>query len=181
MKRFACITLLLLAYGVVQAQTGTNALYEKSYRYVKTVANGTSAYSTGQCVGTLDSLDFRPGGEIGLLAPLGSWLFLQSVGLADSIKNDARIDWVLFNDRPTAVTDAAAWTPTYADLKKIVAVIPLGNTYYDGANNSFDDEPQVNRMLIAPTKGYLWYVLVIRATKTWSVASTVWLKPIFFR
>lgn len=175
MKRIFVLLSLLALVATAQAQ------YTKAYQFDKLVANGTSAYSTGQTVGNTDSLDFRPNGEASSIQTLGTWVFLQSCAMTDSIKNDARIDWVIFNDRPAATTDGGAWTPSYADLKKIVAVIPLGNTYYDGTYNSFNDEPQINRMLIAPNKGKYWYVLVIRATKTWTVASTLRLRPLFFK
>lgn len=180
MKRFACITLLLLAYGVVQAQTGTNALYEKSYRYVKTVANGTSAYSTGKIVGSCDSLDLSK------LSSLGTWVFLQNIGMVDSMKNDASFEMWVFIGRPSSfAADGATLDLSWADAQKLVAVLPFGSSVYDNSHISFAYEPQINTMISvngdSQTQRYLYYYLVIRSTKTWTVASTLVFKVTLFR
>ena len=178
MKRFWGLVILVLAVSQVWAQ----GAYTRAYSFDKSVANGTKQYGVGVTIGNTDSLNFLPGGETGKFEPTGDWLWLQNCSIVDSIGNSASIEWWLFNQRPTLTTDSTVWTPSYADLKKCIAVIPLGVTYYKGLYNSWDDEPNINRMLISPTKGYFWYVLVNRtASKTWSVASTLRLRPLFLR
>ena len=180
MKRFACTMLLLLAYGVVQAQTGTNALYERSYRFVKTVANGTSAYSTGKVVGSCDSLDLSK------LSSVGTWVFVQNLGMADSMKNDASFEMWVFTSRPSSfVTDGTTLDLSWADAQKLVAVLPFGSSVYDNSHISFAYEPQINTMIstdgTSTLNRYIYYYLVIRSTKTWTVASTLVFKVTLFR
>jgi hypothetical protein len=180
MKRLMCLAVLLLAASYAEAQTGVSSLYEKSYRYEKTVANGTSAYSTGKVVGSMDSLDLQK------LGPLGTWVWTQNIGMVDSMKNDASYELWVFSSRPTTLlTDGQAATFTWAESKFKIAVLPFGSNVYDGTYKSFAYEPQVNTMLSLDgtrTVGrYLYYYLVIRSTKTWTVGSTLVFKITLFR
>ena len=65
MKRFACLAVFMLVATIGWAQSGSSPLYERSYRFQKTVKNGTSAYTSGYTIGTVDSLD---------LSKLGPWI-----------------------------------------------------------------------------------------------------------
>ena len=181
MKRFACVALLMLAYVVAQAQSGSSPLYERSYRFQKTVKNGTSAYTSGYTIGTVDSLDLSK------LGPLGTWVWLQNVAMVDSMKNDASYEMWCFTKAPaTVIADDQPFTLSYADAKNKSAVIPFGADVYDGTYKSMSYEPQINTMISLAGDNltqthYLYYYLVIRSVKTWTVGSTLSFSITIFR
>ena len=180
MKRFACLAVFMLVATIGWAQSGSSPLYEKSYRFQKTVKNGTSAYTSGYTIGSCDSLDMS------YLGPLGTWIWVQSLAMADSDKNNASYEMWVFVKRPSSfIADNAAFTLSWADNQNVVAVLPFGSTVYNGTYESFDYEPQINTMIASQNSGtmgrYLYYYLVIRSVKTWPVASTLYFKATLFR
>lgn len=181
MKRIMCLAVFMLVAFVAQAQEGKSPLYERSYRFQKTVANGTGAYTSGYTIGTVDSLDLSQ------LGPLGTWVWVQNVAMIDSMKNDASYEMWCFTKAPaTVIANNQPFTLSYADAKNKSAVIPFGSTVYDGTYKSMAYEPQVNTMIsLAGTNltqtHYLYYYLVIRSVKTWPVASTLSFAVTLFR
>jgi hypothetical protein len=170
----------MLASMLAQAQDGKSPLYERAYRFEKTVANGTSAYTSGYTIGSVDSLDLTK------LGALGTWVWLQNLAMVDSMKNDATYEMWVFSSRPaTFIADNQPASLAWATAKTKIAVFPFGSAVYDGTYKSFAYDPQTNSMLAldGTTKvgRYLYYYLIIRSVKTWTVASELVFKVTLFR
>lgn len=111
-------------------RVGDRMAASRLVRVVTTALTVTAgAYSTGQCVGGLKTLDLSNYKD-------ALSILLQSVTLVDQAKQSIGMDLIVFDSNPsgTTFTDNATLDMADADMSKILAVVPI--TSYASFNDN---------------------------------------------
>lgn len=141
---------------------------DKILEPVVTLTPSTSAYSAGDAVGNSAAsaiMEFDVSGSA-----TGSGL-INSLKVLDDDNEGAAGTLHLFRSSPSAITDNAAWSPTFADLKEKVLSITLGtfNTYNSLKMQTIED---INKTFKV-TGGKLYGVFVVSGTPTYASSKSL--------
>lgn len=125
------------------------------------------AYTAGDVVGGLITFNVSSPSGCGII---------NAMRIADDDDEKAVLTLYVFNAAPTTIADDAAFAPTIADLKKLVAKIEIAADDYtsisDGtANNAYALKQDLNEVYKADGKGNLYGYLVCTATPTYTAAT----------
>lgn len=97
---------------------------------------------------------------------------IKDVLLLDDAGQDASLELWLFNATFTAMSDNAAWNPSQADLRKLVAIISIpAGSYFDAGTESAARVEVSQRYDVAATS--LFGQLVTRGTPTYAATDDV--------
>jgi hypothetical protein len=126
----------------------------------------TNAYSASDVVGGLITFAINSASET---------LLLDRIRLVDDDDEKAACKLYLFNDTPSTIADDAAFAPTVADLKKLVAIVEIAAADYTTLNSNAVafvtiGEGELN-IVKASNKGNLYGYLVCDATPTYTAAA----------
>lgn len=95
------------------------------------VLTGAGAYTAGNVVGALMTIDWGAAGIQGPIKEPGLSAILQSLVVFDYDNQKAALDLLLFNAAPAvAYADKTAFAPTRADLKLLIGRVPIAAADY---------------------------------------------------
>jgi len=126
------------------------------------------AYSADDAVGGL--LTFANAAP--LVGGAGGGGIINSLKIIDDAGQDAELELWLFNETFTAMTNNAAWNPSQADLRKLVAIISTASgAWFDAGTESAARIPVSQRYDLVGTS--MFGQLVTRGTPTFSATDDV--------
>jgi hypothetical protein len=125
----------------------------------------TSAYTAGDAVGGLLTFSSaaRASGDGGVI---------KDVLIIDDAGQDAEMELWLFNSTFTAMSDNAAWAPSEADLRKLVAIISTSGGAWFGAGTPSVARVECNQRYDL-TATSMFGQLVTRGTPTFAATDDV--------
>jgi hypothetical protein len=130
------------------------------------ITPATSAYHANDVIGGLLELDNVPSASGGLL--------IQSLSLSEDDNEGAALTVHIFDQKPTAIADHAAFAPVIADLQKRVSKVDIATTDYETINSlKIVDKDDVND-LAGNTQ--LWLYLVCTGTPTYAANKTIMIR-----
>jgi hypothetical protein len=134
-----------------------------------TISPSTSAYSTGQCLGGVLTVNgmVRVGKTGGTMA--------LALTVVDTSASDVSVDYVVLGAAPTGTyTDRATCTLATADLPNIMGVIYGTNfTWIKDGSGSNGVGAQITAFpfvssIVVPQTTSLWFIPIIRASNTYA-------------
>lgn len=147
------------------------------YRTVN--AGGTSgitvtldAYTAGDVVGGLLEFDISDGSGGGVV---------NAIRMVDEDSQAEPYSLYVFNDKPTVIANDAAFALTVADMRKLIAVVPIvagdyvTHSTFDYVHLNLTDSAVLGRPLIFNGNGKLWAYLVAGSTPDYANADTLWI------
>ena len=139
----------------------------KTPRYfeaTKSITPNAAAYTAGDSIGGL--LKFTLEGNI----PSGAIINIVRFTDSGNIKPAGSL-W-LFNEAPTTVNDADAWTPSFADLQKRVAIVTP--TWSSENSIGYADVEGINNIFFKAKAGQgLWGIFKTTGTPDWAADKTL--------
>lgn len=126
----------------------------------------TDAYTAGDVVGGLITLDVLDGGNGGLV---------RRVMLVDDDNESAEFNLHLFDSAPTTIADDAAYAPVIGDLQKQVGTINISSyTTYNSNSIAIVEDIDIDYRV----DNYLYGYLVCVGTPTYTAATDLTLRVI---
>ncbi len=126
------------------------------------------AYSAADVVGGLLTFDLN--------SPSGV-LLVKQLRIVDDANQKAAAHLYLFNAAPSDIADNAAYAPTVADLKKMVANITIAAADYTTLNSNavalVDDRSGIDGGMCTTVNGRLYGYLVCDATPTYGATTDI--------
>ena len=160
------------ASSSVDAQIGASEVHigqvgGESIAISQTPTVSAGAYSANDAVGGI--LTFANAGRVAT----GSGI-IKSMLIIDDAGQDAELELWLFNATFTAMSNNAAWNPSQADLRKLVAIISTGDgAYFDAGTESAARVETSQGYNLAAAGTSLFGQLVTRGTPTYAATDDV--------
>ena len=114
------------------------------------------AYSANDVIGGLLRFDVQSAGGFGVV---------NNAIVTDDANVISALTLYLFNAAPDAIADNGAFAPGYADLQKLVGIIPF-NTYSTLNSNKWTQGTLAPNQSVALPQNALWGYLVTAGTPT---------------
>jgi len=147
--------------------------YANPFELNTPIANGTSAYTAGDAVGALLTIDAPSPVSTGDAGPQA---LVNSLVLIDTENKKPALDVLFFDQAPTDPGDNAAFAPSAADAAKLVGMISIATTDW----KTFGSRAFVSLGALAKSMQYsghtLYALVVIQSTPTYSGSSALRLK-----
>ena len=141
-------------------------VFDKVKQATVTPTIDTDAYSASDVVGGLLTFNVHSPSGVGIL---------DNLRIVDDDNEKAACKLYLFNDVPSTIADDAAFAPTVADLKKLIAIVSVAADDYTELNSNAVAFVNINEndavMYSADGKGNLYGYLVCDATPTYAAAT----------
>jgi len=124
-------------------------------------------YTAEDVIGGLIKLDFQTA---------GGWGALDDIVLVDDADSISNITIFVFNQAPSTIADNAAYAPTEADLKKMVAKVQISSFETAGSDRWGQAAPNITKKIISIPKGSLWFYLVATAAPTFAATDDLYIR-----
>ncbi|MFU8772231.1 MAG: hypothetical protein ACNA8H_07410 [Anaerolineales bacterium] len=130
------------------------------------IVPANTIYHAGDVVGGLVELENVPSASGGLL--------IQSISLCEDDNEGAEFTLHIFDKKPTAIADHAAFAPAIGDLQKRVSKVSIASMDYETINSlKIVDKDDVND-LAGNTQ--LWLYLVCVGTPTYAANTSIFIR-----
>lgn len=125
------------------------------------------AYAANDCVGGLLTLGPVPGAA-------GGGLSIKAISLADEDNEGAELKVIIFDQAPSDIADQAPLSLTYADLKKINAVVTIAAADYAAVNSM--KHAYKSGLDIKINSPKFWVYLATTGTPTYAATKKLYLR-----
>jgi hypothetical protein len=153
----------------------------KQNRYEETIlptVTTGSAYTAGDCVGGLQTIGSTPSNSAKgpPIEQGGLSLILQSALMVDLDGQNKAMNVWLFNAAPSTPTDKTAYSPSVADMKKLIGLLQFPAASYVTINSKGVCQLVNQGLVIKPTAQQIYAVIQTGASGTPTFTNGIQLK-----